>query len=78
MMKRALLLVLLAALPLLIVFTDDELKTDPVGYAHALYAALRDLDHAGTELIVVEAIPEGPQWAAVADRIRRAVTGAGG
>jgi L-threonylcarbamoyladenylate synthase len=54
------------------------LPADPVGYAHALYAVLRDLDHAGTDLIVVEAIPEGPQWAAVADRLRRAVTGAGG
>ncbi|MBK8524473.1 MAG: threonylcarbamoyl-AMP synthase [Betaproteobacteria bacterium] len=58
--------------------TWKMLPADPVGYAHALYAALRDLDHAGTELIVVEAIPEGPQWAAVADRLRRAVTGAGG
>ena len=54
------------------------LPADPVGYAHDLYAALRDLDHADTELIVVEAIPAGPEWAAVADRLRRAVAGAGG
>lgn len=54
------------------------LPDDPVGYAHGLYAALRALDHAAAELIVVEAIPSSPQWAAVADRLRRAVTGAGG
>jgi L-threonylcarbamoyladenylate synthase len=54
------------------------LPADPVGYAHDLYAVLRDLDHANTALIVVEAIPEGPEWAAVADRLRRAVVGAGG
>ena len=34
-MKRALFLMLLAALPLLVVFADEELKTDPVGYAPA-------------------------------------------
>ncbi|MGE5490617.1 MAG: L-threonylcarbamoyladenylate synthase [Actinomycetota bacterium] len=53
------------------------LPADPVGYAHELYAALRDLDHAGVELIVVEALPQGPGWAAVADRLRRAAAGAG-
>lgn len=54
------------------------LPADPVGYAHELYAALRELDEAGTEMIVVEAIPSGPAWAAVADRLRRAAAGAGG
>jgi L-threonylcarbamoyladenylate synthase len=53
------------------------LPADPVGYAHHLYASLRDMDHAGVDLIVVEALPEGPEWAAVADRLRRAVAGAG-
>ena len=53
------------------------LPADPVGYAHDLYAALRDLDHAGVSLIVVEALPESPVWVAVADRLRRAVAGAG-
>ena len=53
------------------------LPADPVGYAHALYAALRDLDHAGVDLIVVEALPDTAEWAAVADRLRRAVAGAG-
>ncbi len=53
------------------------MPADPVGYAHELYAALRDMDHAGVDLIVVEALPTGAEWAAVADRLRRAVAGAG-
>lgn len=53
------------------------LPADPAGYAHELYAALRELDHADGDLIVVEAIPETADWAAVADRLRRAVCGAG-
>ena len=53
------------------------MPADPVGYAHDLYAALRDMDHAGVDLIVVEALPDGAEWAAVADRLRRAVAGAG-
>jgi len=53
------------------------LAADPVGYAHDLYAALREMDHAGVALIAVEALPETAEWAAVADRLRRAVTGSG-
>lgn len=53
------------------------LPADPVGYAHGLYAALREMDHAAVDLIAVEALPESPAWAAVADRLRRAVAGAG-
>ncbi|WP_323054978.1 Sua5 family C-terminal domain-containing protein [Dechloromonas sp. A34] len=53
------------------------LPANPVGYAHELYAALRDMDHAGLALIAVEALPDDPDWAAVADRLRRAVAGAG-
>ena len=53
------------------------LPLDPAGYAHGLYGALRDLDHAGVALIAVEAIPAGPAWAAVADRLKRAVCGSG-
>ena len=41
-------------------------------YAQRLYAALRELDAAGCELILVEAPPDAPQWAAVRDRLRRA------
>ena len=53
------------------------LAADPVGYAHDLYAALRDMDHAGVSLIAVEALPDASEWAAVADRLRRAVAGSG-
>jgi L-threonylcarbamoyladenylate synthase len=53
------------------------MPADPVGYAHDLYAALREMDRAGADLIVVEALPDDPDWAAVADRLRRAVAGAG-
>ena len=53
------------------------LPAEPVGYAHDLYAALRELDHAGVDLIVVEAIPEKPEWQAVGDRLRRSLAGAG-
>ena len=53
------------------------LPADPVGYAHDLYAALREMDHAGVSSIAVEALPDGAAWAAVADRLRRAVAGSG-
>jgi len=54
-----------------------QLPGDPEGYARGLYAALRELDQLGNELIVVEAIPAEPAWAAVADRLRRATCGSG-
>lgn len=41
-------------------------------YAHDLYAALRDMDHTGADLIVVEALPLSGQWQGVNDRLRRA------
>lgn len=41
-------------------------------YARALYAELHRCDERGAETIVVEAVPEAPAWAAVADRLRRA------
>jgi len=40
--------------------------------ARALYAELHRCDEAGAELIIVEAPPPGEQWAAIADRLRRA------
>lgn len=54
-----------------------RLPDDPDGYARGLYAALRELDQAGNDLIVVEAIPTSPAWAAVADRLRRSACGSG-
>lgn len=54
-----------------------QLPDDAEGYARGLYAALRELDQADCDLIVVEDIPTTPAWAAVADRLRRAVCGSG-
>jgi L-threonylcarbamoyladenylate synthase len=49
-----------------------RMPRDPDGYAQKLYAALRELDAAGCELILVEAPPDAPEWAAVRDRLVRA------
>jgi L-threonylcarbamoyladenylate synthase len=49
-----------------------RMPREPVGYAQKLYAALRELDGAGCELLLVEAPPESPEWAAVRDRLIRA------
>ena len=45
---------------------------DAAAYARALYAELHRCDAEGAELIVVEAVPEGPEWAGIADRLARA------
>jgi L-threonylcarbamoyladenylate synthase len=52
-------------------------RPTPRAYASALYAALRELDQADAELIIVEEIPATPAWAAVADRLQRAACGSG-
>jgi L-threonylcarbamoyladenylate synthase len=44
----------------------------PAPYGRALYAALRALDAAGADRILVEAVPAVEAWAAVADRLTRA------
>ena len=54
-----------------------RLPDEAQGYARGFYAALRELDQGDCDLIVVEDIPATPDWAAVADRLRRAVCGSG-
>jgi L-threonylcarbamoyladenylate synthase len=49
-----------------------RLPRDPFRYGRALYAALRDFDRQGCDMIVVERPPERPEWAAVLDRLERA------
>jgi L-threonylcarbamoyladenylate synthase len=49
-----------------------RMPRDAQAYAQKLYAALRELDSAGCEAILIEAPPEAPDWAAVHDRLRRA------
>lgn len=46
---------------------------DPAPYAHDLYANLRALDAAGAAEILIEAVPDGDAWLAIADRLTRAV-----
>lgn len=49
-----------------------QLNADPVTYAHDLYADLRQLDHVGADIILVEALPASREWQGVGDRLRRA------
>ncbi len=44
----------------------------PELYARHLYAALRDLDEAGAERLLIELPPDTPEWLAIHDRIARA------
>ena len=45
---------------------------EPAGYAHQLYAQLRELDRLHGSVILVEAPPAGEAWGAVHDRLGRA------
>ena len=51
-----------------------RMPRDPQAYAQRLYAALRELDSAGCERILVEAPPASAEWSAVRDRLTRACT----
>ena len=48
------------------------LPGEPGAYASGLYRALHELDDRGCRLILVEAPPDSPDWAAVRDRLTRA------
>jgi L-threonylcarbamoyladenylate synthase len=45
---------------------------DAEAFARAIYAELHRCDEAGSDLIVIEAPPESPEWSGIADRLRRA------
>ncbi len=47
-------------------------SADAADYARALYATLRELDACGYDCILVEEVPEGDEWLAIRDRLRRA------
>jgi L-threonylcarbamoyladenylate synthase len=49
-----------------------RMPREPQAYAQKLYAALRELNTAVCERILVEAPPDTPEWAAVRDRLVRA------
>ncbi|MFT3768058.1 MAG: L-threonylcarbamoyladenylate synthase [Minicystis sp.] len=50
----------------------EALPDDAAGYAAGLYAALHRLEDAGCDAIVIAIAPDGPEWAAVRDRLKRA------
>ena len=52
-----------------------QAPADAAQYAHDLYSNLRVLDAANADVILVEAVPEGDAWLAVADRLSRATRG---
>jgi L-threonylcarbamoyladenylate synthase len=64
--------------PLPAVHAEVALPATPEGFAHALYAALRAMDGAGADLILVEAPPQDGAWLGVNDRLRRAAHGSTG
>jgi len=45
---------------------------DAEAFARAIYAELHRCDEANAQTIVVEAPPDGPDWAGICDRLRRA------
>lgn len=45
---------------------------DADGYARMLYAALRELDAARADTLLIEEVPDTPAWLAVRDRLARA------
>ena len=47
----------------------------PPRYAHDLYANLRALDAADADAILIEDVPDEPEWLAVRDRLTRATHG---
>lgn len=48
------------------------LPAEPVGYAHDLYAGLRQMDACGADIILVETPPRDAAWQGINDRLRRA------
>ena len=49
-----------------------RMPREPAAYAQKLYAALRELDEAQCESILIEAPPQAEEWAGVLDRLKRA------
>jgi L-threonylcarbamoyladenylate synthase len=49
-----------------------RMPREPGAYAQRLYGALRELDSAACEAILIEAPPAAPAWEAVLDRLQKA------
>lgn len=54
------------------VHASRAMPSDARGYAHDLYAALREMDMTGADLILVSAPPQHDKWLGINDRLRRA------
>ena len=57
--------------------TWKQSPAEPAGFAHELYASLRELDALGCARLLVQQPPAGENWLAVNDRLRRAAAGSG-
>jgi L-threonylcarbamoyladenylate synthase len=49
-----------------------RMPPDAAAYAARLYAALHEMDDLGYDTVLVQQVPDGPEWAGVRDRLRRA------
>lgn len=47
------------------------MPSDPAAYAHRVYAELHSLDDADCALVLIERVPDAPEWAGVRDRLER-------
>lgn len=56
------------------IFRVAVLPRDARAYARALYAELHQCDDSAVDLILVEELPEGAEWKAIHDRLRRAAS----
>lgn len=54
--------------------TIKNLTKDPVHYAHDLYRTLRELDHLPIKKIIIENVPNTPDWEAIRDRLTKATS----
>jgi L-threonylcarbamoyladenylate synthase len=50
----------------------ERMPLDATAYAHNLYHVLRTLDHQHFKRIVIEAVPDSPEWEAISDRLTKA------
>ncbi len=73
--KRVAVLARSASQPLLEGIAWIAAPRDAAAYAHDLYANLRALDALACDALLVEQLPQSPDWAAVNDRLGRAAAG---
>lgn len=49
-----------------------QLPPQAVAYAHDLYRTLRSIDHLHFKRIIIEAVPDQPEWTGITDRLNKA------